>query len=51
MLKDKEFGGLRVENNFDKFAEGSDVILANRLDEQILRFKEKVYSRDLYERD
>lgn len=51
MLKDKEFGGIRVENNFDKFAEGSDVILANRLDEQILRFKEKVYSRDLYERD
>ena len=51
MLKDKEFWGLRVENNFDKFAEGSDIILANRLDEQILRFKEKVYSRDLYERD
>ena len=51
MLKDKEFWGLRVENNFDKFVKGSDIILANRLDEQILRFKEKVYSRDLYERD
>ena len=51
MLKDKEFWGLRVENNFDKFVKGSDIILANRLDERILRFKEKVYSRDLYERD
>ena len=51
MLKDKDFFGLRVENNFDKFEEASDVILANRLDEQILKFTEKVYSRDLYKRD
>lgn len=42
---------IKIENNFEKFMEISDVILANRMDEKIMKFKDKVYTRDLFGRD
>ena len=50
-LKDSSFNGCQVINDFDDFAEESDVILANRLDSTLESVKDKVYTRDLYSRD
>ena len=50
-LKDKEFNDCKVINNFEEFAEESDVILANRFEEILESVKDKVYTRDLYSRD
>ena len=50
-LKTDRFNDCEVENDFDKFTEKSDVILANRLDDILKRVQDKVYTRDLYSRD
>lgn len=50
-LKDEEFNGCRVIHNFDEFAKKSDVIIANRYEDQLFEVREKVYTRDLYSRD
>ncbi len=50
-LKDKEFNGCKVENDFDKFAKESDVIIANRYEDKLFDVKDKLYTRDLYSRD
>lgn len=50
-LKDTMFNGCQVVNDFKVFAEESDVILANRLEDTLNGVKDKVYTRDLYSRD
>ena len=50
-LKEKEFNGCKVVNDFKKFAEKSDVILANRYEDILFDVKNKVYTRDLYMKD
>ena len=50
-LETEEFEGFRVVSNFDEFKEISDVIVANRLSEELKEVKEKVYTRDLFSRD
>lgn len=50
-LEKSEFNECVVENNFEKFSDKSDVILANRLDDNLRNVIEKVYTRDLYARD
>lgn len=50
-LTEKKFNGFEVENDFDKFAERSDIILANRIEDQIRDYADIVYTRDLFSRD
>ena len=50
-LKDKKFNGFEVENDFDKFCDRSDIILANRLEDELREVAGKVYTRDLFARD
>lgn len=50
-LMKNEFNKCIVENNFEEFIKKSDIILANRLDEQLKNHRKKVYTRDLYARD
>ena len=46
-----EYMGMRVEKKFDAFASEADVIVANRMSEELLEVKDKVYTRDIYSRD
>ena len=50
-LKAEQFNNCKVINNFEEFSKKSDVILANRLEEELKVVKNKVYTRDLYSRD
>ncbi len=50
-LKAEQFNDCKVINNFEEFSDKSDVILANRLEEELKVVKNKVYTRDLYSRD
>ena len=47
-LKVDTFEGYRVEHNLDNFKNTSDVIIANRYDEELEDEKNKVYTRDIF---
>ena len=51
VLHEKEFFHSRVIRDLDEFKKISDVIVANRLSENILDVKEKVYTRDIFNSD
>lgn len=50
-LKDKEFFDSAVIPSLSDFKEASDIIIANRIDQQLKDVMHKIYSRDLYSRD
>ena len=47
----KDYYDFRVENDIEKFKEISDIIVANRIGDDILDVSDKVYTRDLFSRD
>ena len=47
-IKDNIFEGYKVENNLDDFKNTSDVIIANRYNEELDDEKQKVYTRDIF---
>lgn len=50
-LKDETFNGCKVINDFEEFSKKSDVIVANRYEDQLFDVRNKVYTRDLYSRN
>jgi UDPglucose 6-dehydrogenase len=50
-LKEDYFYNSRVIKDFDEFKEISDIIVANRLSDEIKDVVDKVYTRDLFSRD
>ena len=50
-LKADIFNDCKVEKDFDTFKEESDVILVNRIDDNIKYVNDKIYTRDLFNRD
>ena len=50
-LKADLFNGCQVVRDFDTFANFSDVVLVNRMDENTKKIEDKVYTRDLFSRD
>ena len=51
VFKEESFFDSKVIRDLDEFKEISDVILANRLAEDLFDVEEKVYTRDLFNRD
>lgn len=47
-LKEDTFEGYKVEHDLDTFKNTSDVIIANRFDEEIADGKDKLYTRDIF---
>ncbi|MDD6419781.1 MAG: nucleotide sugar dehydrogenase [Clostridium sp.] len=47
----KDYYDFRVENDIEKFKKISDIVVANRYSSVLDDIKEKVYTRDLFERD
>ncbi|WP_317912892.1 nucleotide sugar dehydrogenase [Carnobacterium maltaromaticum] len=50
-LDKEEFYNSKILKNLTEFKEVSDIIVSNRLNDELLDVKEKVYTRDLYSRD
>ena len=50
-LKEEEFFNSRVVNNLTQFKQEADVIVANRITDDIRDVEDKVYSRDLFGKD
>ncbi len=51
VLKEPKFFHSRVIQDLHEFKKISDVIVANRMNKDLMDVKEKVYTRDLYSRD
>lgn len=50
-LKEETFFNSRVIRNLDEFKRISDVIVVNRVNDELRDVEEKIYTRDLYKRD
>ena len=50
-LKKNNFFNSRVIKDLDEFKRISDVIIVNRLDDNVRDVKDKIYSRDIFARD
>ena len=51
VLDAEEFDNSRLIKNFAAFKQEADVIVANRLSDELKDVKEKVYTRDVFSRD
>lgn len=45
---DKEIFGIKVEKDFSKFTKLSDIIVANRIDNRLIKVEKKLYTRDIF---
>lgn len=51
LLKDKYFLGFKIFNNLNEFADASEIILANRMNNDLNFVKNKVFTRDIFNKD
>ena len=49
--KQEDYLGCKIIKDFKEFSRVSDVILANRFEDELMDVKNKVYTRDLYRKD
>ncbi|MBR3210749.1 MAG: nucleotide sugar dehydrogenase [Bacilli bacterium] len=50
-LLEDSYDGYKVEHDLKAFKDSSDIIIANRYDEELDDVKQKVYKRDIYRKD
>lgn len=50
-LQEESFMGCEVVREFERFCESASLIVANRFDTPLAAVRDKVYTRDLFERD
>lgn len=50
-LKNEMFFDSKVIKDFDEFKKISDIIISNRMSDDLIDVKDKVYTRDIYNRD
>jgi UDPglucose 6-dehydrogenase len=48
--REKEIDGILVTNKIEELND-CDIILANRMEKELEKFKDKVYTRDIYSKD
>ncbi|EHQ0819640.1 nucleotide sugar dehydrogenase, partial [Campylobacter coli] len=48
LISDVCYNGYIVENNFNDFINKSELIVVNRMDKQLLPYKDKIYTSDIY---
>lgn len=51
IFKEKEFNNCKIINKLDDFKRISDIVLTNRMSEELNDIKDKVFTRDIYCRD
>tara|TARA_A100001011_G_scaffold365896_1_gene417979 strand:- start:391 stop:1560 length:1170 start_codon:yes stop_codon:yes gene_type:complete len=51
LLQESEFFNSRVISNLSKFVKESEVIVANRMDDKLIPYKDKVFTKDLFGKD
>ena len=51
IIKEKMFGNYKVESDLSEFKNKCDIIIANRLEDELEDAIEKVYTRDIFSRD
>ena len=50
-IVDTSFKNYKVEKSFENFIEDVDIIIANRIDKKIIKYKDKIFTRDIFQRD
>ncbi|MBK2001101.1 nucleotide sugar dehydrogenase [Campylobacter sp. 2018MI35] len=48
LINERKFENIRIENNLNRFLSSVDLVVANRLEENLLGVKNKVFSSDLF---
>ncbi|VTS14076.1 nucleotide sugar dehydrogenase [Streptococcus pseudoporcinus] len=51
LIREQTILGCPVINDFTKFTTSSDLIVANRMDDQVKKYRKKVYTRDAFHKD
>lgn len=51
LIKDKMFLDCPIINDFNEFSAHSDIIVANRIDDILMKYNSKVFTRDIFQYD
>jgi UDPglucose 6-dehydrogenase len=51
VIQDESFNGMKVVNDLEQFTKISDVIVANRVSDELVNVRDKVFTRDVFHSD